>query len=121
MATNYAQFQKFCIRVKKRGLQGRQRSYFILSASPNREKNLSAEVKVTKRLARVLLKKGKPKVNFFAEKFSNFGPVPSKLMKLKRVTDGGSGYGVPSHWANFCDRAAKNNNFNGILITFLTF
>ena len=67
--------------------------YFLarfVSGPYNRLKNLSAAVNASRSTTRILLRERGlvPKVNFFAQKLSNLGPVLKKLMQPKRITEG---------------------------------
>ena len=105
----------------------------VLSAAHNRLKNLSTAVNATRRATRILLREvNQNLLFFFAQKLSNLAPVLKKLMQLKRVTEGSivtkyvvslnGGLGAePQPLGDFRDFAAKNSNFNAILITIRTF
>ena len=88
----------------------------------NRLKNPSVAMNAPRSATRILLRgRGiEPKENFFPRKLSNLGPLLSKLMQLKHVTEGVWGQS-PQPLGDFRDFAGKNNNFNAISITFCTF
>ena len=76
-------------------------------------------------------KRSEPKVVVFLHKNWLTQAMLYKMIKLKYVIDGGGGGGggivtkyvviVDGGLGDFCDSAAKNSNFEAILITFRTF
>ena len=64
---------------------------------------------------------GKPKVNVFADKVSDFGPHAEQTNTTKAYHRRGLGNGALSCWAIFVILQQKNSTFNAFLISFRTF
>ena len=87
---------------------------------PNRLKNLSTAMNVIRSAIKILLRGLEPNVKIFRTKIVQFSPRAEQT-DVTQVYHRGSWGAEPPPVGDFCDFAAKNSDFNAILILFRTF